>query len=90
MHLRPVSGVQKIRANLSVADAYGTRNKKKLANARKLIAKTIRTVTDFEKSYRKLWYARNKTFGYEVTQIRLAGQAARWREFHLRLKELAG
>ena len=50
----------------------------------------IKAVSAFEKSYRQLWYARNKTFGYEVMQIRLAGQAARWRELDLRLKELAG
>ncbi|MDD5677581.1 MAG: beta-N-acetylhexosaminidase [Kiritimatiellae bacterium] len=79
----------KIQANLAVAGAYGTRNKKQLASARKLIAKTIRATADFEKSCRKLWYVRNKTFGYEVMQIRLAGQAARWRELDQRLQDLA-
>jgi len=80
----------KIQTNLAVANAYETRNRKKTANARKLITKMIKAVSAFEKSYRQLWYARNKTFGYEVMQIRLAGQAARWRELDLRLKELAG
>lgn len=80
----------KIQTNLAVAGAYGTRNKKQLADARKLIAKTIRATADFEKNCRKLWYERNKTFGYEVMQIRLAGQAARWRELDRRLQDLAG
>ena len=41
---------------------------------------------EFEERYRALWYERNKTFGYEVMQIRLAGQAARWRELARRLE----
>ena len=48
-----------------------------------------RTVEAFERDFRALWYARNKPQGYEVMQIRLAGQAARWRELARRLGDLA-
>ena len=74
--------ILKIQASLAVTEAYATRNRKKTTNARKRIAQTIRAVKNFEKQYRELWYARNKTFGYEVMQIRLAGQIARLGEHH--------
>ncbi len=80
----------KIQANLAVAAAYKTRKKQQLTAARKLIAREIKALADYEKNFRQLWYARNKTFGYEVMQIRLAGQAARWRELDRRLQELDG
>jgi hypothetical protein len=79
----------KIQAGRAVAAAYTLRDRKKTARARKLIGKLIRAVADFEKQYRQLWYDRNKTFGYEVMQIRLAGQAARLAELDRRLKQLA-
>jgi hypothetical protein len=79
----------KIHTNLAVAGTYEARNKRKLTGARKLIVDLTKALTDFEKHYREQWYKRNKTFGYEVMQIRLAGQVARWRELDRRLKDLA-
>ncbi len=79
----------KIRACRAATEACASGDSKKTARAQRAIARVIGATTDFEKQYRKLWYARNKTFGYEVMQIRLAGQAARWSELDLRLKEFA-
>ncbi len=80
--------VLKIEANQAVATAYRLHNQAAFANARKLVARVAATTTSFAKAYRKTWYARNKTFGYEVMQIRLAGQTARWHELARRLKDL--
>ena len=79
----------KIEASLAVEAAYGRRDKRKIAGARKIIAKLVAAFAKFEQNYRAQWYERNKTFGYEVMQIRLAGQAARWRELDRRLRDLA-
>jgi hexosaminidase len=78
----------KISAKLSVDRAYKTRRKEDMAEAKELAAKVVKALQTFEKHYRKQWYERNKTFGYEVMQIRFAGQAARWKELILRLSEL--
>ena len=64
-------------------------DKAKITAARKIIAKLVAAFAKFEQNYRAQWYERNKTFGYEVMQIRLAGQAARWRELDRRLRDLA-
>jgi hypothetical protein len=39
-------------------------------------------------SFRRQWYRRNKTFGLEIVQIRLAGLRERYREIGQRLDEL--
>jgi hexosaminidase len=56
---------------------------------RQRVLALARQVERFERHYRAVWYARNKPQGYEVMQIRLAGQAARWRELGRRLQDLA-
>jgi hypothetical protein len=79
----------KIHVNLAVAGAYSARQKSQLLEAGVLAGSLAATITDFEEQYREQWYKRNKTFGYEVMQIRFAGQVARWRELEQRLRDLA-
>ena len=77
----------KIHASLAAEEAL-----RQPAKIREAIAATLAVadaVEEFEVDYREQWYRRNKTFGYEVMQIRLAGQAARWRELSRRLKDVA-
>ncbi len=74
---------EKIRVSLEVGRAPRAPATRRLAEA------LARQVERFERRYRAVWYARNKPQGYEVMQIRLAGQAARWRELSRRLQSLA-
>jgi len=79
--------VKKIRAELLAEEALQQREKAREAmDAATAVADAV---DEFEVHYREQWYRRNKTFGYEVMQIRLAGQVARWRELSRRLKDLA-
>ena len=77
----------RIRASLTVDEALHQREKAR--EAKDLALTVADAVERFEANYRKQWYRRNKTYGYEVMQIRLAGQAARWKELSRRLQELA-
>jgi hypothetical protein len=78
----------KMEAVQAADEACKLRSRAGFARARRLAARAAAATMSFEKAYRKTWYARNKTFGYEVMQIRLAGQTARWRELAMRLKDL--
>ncbi len=52
-----------------------------------LIQQIIADFTQAEESFRRQWYERGKVQGFEVMQIRLAGQRQRWCETARRLHE---
>ena len=62
-----------------------------LADIGQRTGELIVLLRDLTASFRKNWMRRNKPFGYEVIQIRLAGLCARYEELETRLGEyLAG
>ncbi len=82
---------KKIDLKIKLERAYFKHNKKELGKVRELIPDVIDSVDKLLSSFRKNWYLRNKPFGFEVIQIRLAGQKERFREIDYRLAEyLAG
>ena len=68
-------------------DAYAAGNRSALAAVRAAALAAADMVEEVARSYRALWLSRCKPFGLEVLQIRLAGQAARYRELAERLGE---
>ncbi|MDO9540868.1 MAG: family 20 glycosylhydrolase [Kiritimatiellia bacterium] len=67
--------------------AYSARNRKQLAAVRKEIPGLVRLLEEVADSFRSSWLERNKPFGLEVLQIRIAGLIARYRELDRRLAE---
>jgi hypothetical protein len=78
---------KKIRAFRAAEDALV--KPEKVREAMDAVQAVAEALEKFEVSYRGQWYCRNKTFGYEVMQIRLSGQIARWKELCRRLEEIA-
>lgn len=78
----------KTKINLELYVAYNSRDTEKLQSLCPLIQEMIKLYQELAKSFRKQWYDRCKTFGFEVIQNRLAGLAARYEELYTRLKEL--
>ena len=71
--------------------AYSARNRKRLIAVRKEIPAMVRLLEQLTDSLRSIWLERNKPFGFEVVQIRMAGTIARCWEMDRRLAEyLAG
>jgi hypothetical protein len=68
--------------------AYAGRDRTALGNIRDEIPEVITRLERLAASWRRQWLMRNKPFGLEVLQIRLAGQMARYRELAQRLTEL--
>lgn len=79
----------KIDLSLLLDKAYAKRDKKKLAEVRKEIPAMIRLIDRLHDSFRRQWYRRNKTFGFEMIQVRMGGIRQRYQELKDRLKELA-
>jgi len=88
-HARLIAGVleKKIDLNIKLYRAYTSRNKKEMEKVRELIPCLIECIDGLLCSFRKNWYSRNKPFGFEVIQIRFAGQKERLKELHVRLNE---
>jgi hypothetical protein len=74
----------KIRIRIKIKD----RNQYHLAILRQWIAEIITLHEQLVASFRRQWYQRNKSYGFEVIQIRFAGLIARYRELDTRLVEL--
>ena len=68
--------------------AYAGKDKKSLKAVREHIPDMLEMLEKLSKSFRGIWMARNKPFGFEVLQIRLAGLSARYRELERRLDDL--
>lgn len=78
---------RKIRLRLLVDEAYARRDRSALRAALAEIPAMTTRLDELAVSWRRQWLARNKPFGLEVLQIRLAGQAARYRELGQRLDD---
>jgi len=79
----------KLGACRKVEQVYGKKDAEAYLSVQQTVARVATLVEDFAENYRTQWHLRNKTFGHEVMQIRLAGQAARWRELGRRFRTLA-
>lgn len=81
----------KIGLNRKLFAAYAAGNRRALAAVRREIPGLVRLLNRLAESFRSGWLKRNKPFGLEVLQIRMAGIIARHRELDRRLAEyLAG
>jgi hypothetical protein len=77
----------KINLRLRIDDAYFRQDRAALSAAAALIPAMVGRLDGLAASWRRQWLARNKPFGLETLQIRLAGQAARYRELAQRLDD---
>lgn len=68
--------------------AYRDKDQKALDGITQRIEPLCVLLDALAQSFRTIWLARNKPFGLEVIQIRLAGLVARYHELELRLDEL--
>jgi hypothetical protein len=80
---------KKISIRQKLEKAYSERDTKQLGSViTDDIPEIIKLVGAFQDSFRSQWIRRNKAFGLEVIQIRLAGQIERYKELARRLNEL--
>jgi hypothetical protein len=80
---------EKIALRLDLEKWYRKRDLDKLDGLIPRVRQVEHLVEAVAESFRELWLSRNKPFGLEVLQIRLAGQRERYHELALRLEELA-
>ncbi len=80
--------VQKIDLRTNLDAAYAGRKKPALKKLLRDIPKTIDALKKFDQAFRTQWLRRNKPFGLEVIQIRLAGQRRRYEELAQCIKDL--
>jgi hexosaminidase len=82
---------RKVALRLRLGEAYRRGDRAGLAAVASECPQMAALVDDLSQSWRRQWLKRNKPFGLEVLQTRLAGQAARYRELNTRIEEfLAG
>lgn len=79
---------RKISLRLKLERAYRIRDREGLAEVRAEIPALVARLEELAQSWRGQWLRRNKPFGLEVIQIRLAGLRARYLELGQRLDEL--
>jgi len=77
----------KVSLRLRIDDAYFRADRAALGAAAAEIPAMVGRLDELAASWRRQWLARNKPFGLETLQIRLAGQAARYRELAQRLDD---
>lgn len=81
--------VNKIEFRNSFLKAVQKKNHAELARLKKSeIPRLLSALKKLQKAFRSQWLKRNKAFGMEVMQIRLAAQETRFRETSLRIQEL--
>lgn len=78
---------RKVRLRSLIDEAYARRDRSALQSALAATPAMAVRLEELAASWRRQWLARNKPFGLEVLQIRLAGQAARYRELEQRLDD---
>ena len=77
--------------SLNLRNAYGEGKKDVLLwYAQKEIPETVRRVDDFIALFRRQWYIENKTFGFDVHEIRLGGLKENLKSAALRLRAYCG
>jgi hexosaminidase len=79
---------RKVSLRLKLEQAYRVRDRSGLAEVRAEIPALVSRLEELAQSWRGQWLRRNKPFGLEVIQIRLAGLRARYLELGQRLDEL--
>lgn len=79
---------QKIDIGIELEKAYRNKNRTALKAMDKQIAAMIKSLSELDGSFRRLWLTRNKPQGLEVLQIRIAGSMRRYEELRQRIKEL--
>lgn len=79
---------RKVSLRLKLEQAYRVRDRAGLAEVRAEIPALVARLEELAQSWREQWLRRNKPFGLEVIQIRLAGLRARYLELGQRLDEL--
>ena len=89
-HIARVARVCGLKVGLSqrLAAGYAAKDFPALTAVRGEISACIESIEMLAESFRSYWLARNKPFGLEVLQIRLAGNGQRYRELDRRLEEL--
>jgi hypothetical protein len=90
-HAATIAGVLalKLQAARLLYEVYFSENGGK--DYSKVIAtaeETLNAIERLKESYRRFWYERYKTFGFEVMQIRLGGLSERFKELITRLQDL--
>jgi hypothetical protein len=81
---------EKVALRLDLEKAYRKRTQSKL-DALIPRARQLEHLTEtIAESFREMWLSRNKPFGMEVMQVRLAGLRERYHELAVRLEELVG
>jgi hypothetical protein len=78
---------RKIMLRSALVAAYDAGDRAGLTAVRNAIPAVLDVLAQLQDSFRAGWMRRNKPFGLEVLQIRLAGQQARFRELAVRLDE---
>jgi hypothetical protein len=79
---------RKVNLRLKLEQAYRDRDRSGLAGVRAEIPALVARLEELAGSWREQWLRRNKPFGLEVLQIRVAGLRARYLELGQRLDEL--
>ena len=80
---------RKIDMRSKLESAYSKKNKSALQSLIKDIPPIIDLLSKLDASFRKQWLRRNKPFGLETLQIRIAGQIRRYRELADSLNEFS-
>jgi hexosaminidase len=78
---------RKVALRLRIDDAYVRQDRAALGAVVAEIPGMVGRLDELAVSWRRQWLERNKPFGLETLQIRLAGQAARYRELEQRLND---
>lgn len=78
---------RKVNLRLRLDEAYFRRDRSALGAVVGEIPVMVARLQDLAASWRRQWLQRNKPFGLEALQARLAGQAARYRELEQRLDD---
>lgn len=79
--------VAKVRLLGAVEAAWTAQDRPALQQAAKACTALATQVDGYTNDFRTRWLRSNRPFGLETLQIRLAGQAARWRELAARLDD---
>ncbi len=80
--------IAKVRVHVELDRAYAARDAVALKRVQQEVPVVIDAIDEVMASFRRQWYRRNKTFGFETIQIRLGALRARYLELAERLGEL--
>ena len=88
-HARSLAAALGMKVDIARAliEAYASKDMAELARVRDRIPAMKAALAELAASFRRMWLSRNKPFGLEVIQIRLAGLSVRFQELSDRLEE---